>query len=109
MCIVILMMMIIAPIIGEIDLRFLAGGYWKYLKPPERMAFVRGFIMGSVATEASIAAGEWVQEYSLVEIYDQELYSALDELYLRRGADDMPLIVAIFELVRESRTRSQVW
>jgi hypothetical protein len=104
------MIILIAPVIGEIDLRFLAGGYWKYLKPSERMAFVRGFIMGSVATEASIAAGEWQSKYySLVEIYDQELYSALNELYLRRGADDMPLIVAIFELVKESRIRSNVW
>lgn len=104
-----LMIILIIPVVGEIDLRFLAGGYWKYLQPSERMAFVRGFIMGSVATEASIAAGEWVQEYSLVDIYDQELSSALDELYLRRGADDMPLIVAIFELVKASRTRSNVW
>ena len=103
------MMMIIVtvPLLGEIDLRYLGGGYWKYLSEDERLAFARGFIMGSVATQASIEAHQWSKLYSLVDVYDADLSSALSSYYYSGPRDETPLIVLIFEMVKAQREEEQ--
>lgn len=105
--ILIMMLLVTVPLLGEIDLRYLGGGYWKYLSEDERFAFVRGFIMGSVATQASIEAGQWSRLYSLVDVYDRELSSALSEYYYSGPRDETPLIVLIFEMVKAQREEDQ--
>lgn len=84
--------------VGEIrDIRFLNGKDWLQWDVDAKMAFVRGFLLGSTSCEQIIASDKFDARTSMYGVSDKDMIQSINTFYVRTENTKYPIVSVIYK------------